>query len=71
MFSQPTFPEGESIVETVIEPGNRYASHLKNGKQIEVLHLVLGKDGKTMSITDKGTDAKGKPYESIALFDRQ
>jgi hypothetical protein len=63
--------EGESYVETVIEPGNRFLTTLKNGKQIEVQHLVLSKDGKTMSITAKGTDAKGKPFESVEVFDKQ
>lgn len=70
-MSQPTLPEGEYFVETVIEPGNRYASHIKNGKQIELLHLTLGKDGRTMIITDKGTDAKGKRYASLMVLEKQ
>lgn len=64
-MSQSTVPEGELFGETVIDLGNRYLSHLKDGKQIEVDHLTLAKDGKTMSITDKGTDAKGKRYASL------
>lgn len=68
---QPAPTEGESYVETMFEPGNRFLTTLKNGKQIEVQHLVLSKDGKTMSITAKGTDAKGKPFESVAVFDKQ
>ena len=68
---QPASPEGETSIETVIEPGNRYLTTLKDGKQIEVQHLVISKDGKTMSITDKGTDAKGKPYESVSVYDKQ
>ena len=63
--------EGESYVETMLEPGNRFLTQLKNGKQTQVQHLVLSKDGKTMSITTKGTDAKGKPFESVSVFHKQ
>jgi hypothetical protein len=68
---QPAPAEGESNVETMFEPGNRFLTTLKNGRQIEVQHMVIGKDGKTMSITAKGTDAKGKPWESVAVYDKQ
>jgi len=68
---QPASAEGESSVETVIEPGDRFLTTLKNGKQIEVQHLVISKDGKTIRITDKGTDAKGKPYESVSVYNKQ
>jgi hypothetical protein len=63
--------EVESYVETMLEPGNRFLTQLKNGKQTQVQHLVLSKDGKTMSITTRGTDAKGKPFESVSVFDKQ
>ncbi len=68
---QPAPAEGESYVETMIDPGNRFLTTLKNGKQIEVQHLVVGKDGKTMSITAKGTDAKGKSFENVSVYDKQ
>jgi len=68
---QSAAPEGESFVETVIEPGNRYLTILKDGKQIGVSHLVISRDGKSLTITDKGTDAKGKPYESVSVYNRQ
>jgi hypothetical protein len=63
--------EGESYVETMLEPGNRFLTQLKNGKQTQVQHLAISRDGKTMSITTRGTDAKGKPFESISVFDKQ
>jgi len=63
--------EGELSVETMFEPGNRFLTSLKSGKQIEVRHLVISKDGKTMSITYKGTDAKGKPIEEIGVYDKE
>jgi hypothetical protein len=33
-------------------------------------HDIVSKDGKTMQMTTKGTDAQGKPYETVEVFDR-
>jgi hypothetical protein len=68
---QPAPAEGESYVETMLEPGNRFLTTLKNGRQTEVQHLIISKDGKTMSITARGTDAKGKPFENVSVYDKQ
>jgi len=68
---QPAYPEGESGVATMIGPGNWYVTFLQNGKQVRVYHNVISKDGKTMRETYRGTDAKGKPIEGSAVFDKQ
>ncbi len=62
---------GEISIETVLEPGDRFLTSLKDGKQVEVQHLVISKDGKSMKITDRGTDAKGRPYESVSVYKKQ
>jgi hypothetical protein len=54
----------------MFEPGNRFLTQIKNGKQSKVQHLVLSNDSKTMSITTKGTEARGKPFESVSVFDK-
>jgi hypothetical protein len=71
MKRQPALPEGESGVSTEINPGEWYATFLQNGKQVEMIHTVVGKDGKTMRLMIRGTDARGKSYEGMELFDRQ
>jgi hypothetical protein len=55
----------------MFETGNRFLTTLKNSKQIEVQHLVIGKDGKTMNITAKGADAKGRPFENVSVYEKQ
>jgi hypothetical protein len=64
-------PEGTSRFVTMIGPGEWYTTTLQNGKQVSVLHSVISKDGKTMQVTTKGTDAQGKPYESLGVLDKQ
>jgi hypothetical protein len=68
---QPAPAAGESSIETMVEPGNRFLTSLKDGKQTAVRHLVISKDGRKMSITLKSTDAKGAPFESVLVYDKQ
>jgi len=69
--SQPPFPEGQSYVDTVVEPGNWYMADLRDGKQVGVTHVFVSKDGKTMQFAAKGTDAQGKPSETLSVFNKQ
>jgi len=62
---------GVTIIETLIAPGEWYATFLKNEKQFIVVHKVVSKDGKTMSLNSTGTDDQGKPFEQIVVYDRQ
>ena len=62
---------GESSIETMLEPGNRFLTSLKDGKQIAVRHLVISKDGKRISITYKSKDSKGTSFESVLVYDKQ
>jgi hypothetical protein len=49
-------PEGISSVLTVLDPGNWYATSLQDGKQIQMGHGVISKDGKTITVTYKGSN---------------
>jgi hypothetical protein len=62
---------GSYIVMTRIEAGEVYWTLLQNGKQVEVHHYIVSKDGKTFSATIRGTDAEGKLYEGLLVWDRQ
>jgi hypothetical protein len=68
---QPPNAEGTVGFVTVIGPGDAYVTTLQNGKQTVVNHFVVSKDGKTLTVTVKGTDSKGKPAEALYLWDRQ
>lgn len=43
----------------------------KGGKVIVTGQIVTSADGKTRTVTTKGTDAEGKKLESIAMYDKQ
>ena len=66
-----TLAQGLSIIDTVIGPGNVYGTYIQDGKQTQLVHRIVSKDGKTMNWTSKGTDNQGKPFESLVLYERQ
>ncbi len=57
------------VVETLIAPGEWYATFLRDGKQFMVIHKAVSKDGKTMQQMRK--DAQGKSVERLVVFDKQ
>ncbi len=43
----------------------------KGGKVVQTLTRVVSADGKTMTITTKGTNAQGKPVNNVAVYEKQ
>jgi hypothetical protein len=43
----------------------------KAGKYHSTVRIVVSKDGKSMTYTENGTDADGKLFTSVLVFDRQ
>ena len=43
----------------------------KAGKVAQTLRRVVSKDGKTMTVTTKGTNAQGQAVNNVALFEKQ
>ena len=63
--------EGVLSVVTIIDAADICLTTMHNGKQVQIQHAVVNKDGKSMKITTKGMDEKGKPFETISIFDKQ
>jgi hypothetical protein len=43
----------------------------KDGKILSTATLVVSADGKTLTITSTGKDAKGQTIDSVAVYDKQ
>ena len=43
----------------------------KAGKPVTTYRRVVSKDGKTMTVTIKGTDAKGQPVNNVVVFEKK
>jgi hypothetical protein len=55
--------KGVMRIVTRISGGEDYWTEIQDGKQVDVGHWTVSKDGKTIRGTGSGTDAQGKPYE--------
>lgn len=42
----------------------------KGGKVVQTLRRTVSKDGKTMTVTIKGTDMKGRPVNNVVVFEK-
>jgi hypothetical protein len=43
----------------------------KAGKPVTTYHRVVSKDGKTMTVTIKGTDVKGQATNNVVVFEKK
>jgi len=43
----------------------------KGSKVVQTLRRVVSQDGKTMTVTTKGTNAQGQAMNNVAVFDKQ
>jgi len=67
-----TGPYGADAIASNLTGPNQIQSTLtKNGKVVATATALVSKDGKVLTITTKGTDANGKPFTNVAVYDKQ
>jgi hypothetical protein len=54
-----------------IDPNTVELTTKKDGKVVSKGKRVVSKDGKVMTISSKGTNAKGEPTNNVAVYDKQ
>ena len=66
---------GSNVADTValtrIDVRTSERTDKKGGKVIQVFRRVVSADGKTMTVTIKGTSATGEPMNNVVQFDKQ
>ena len=66
---------GSPAVDTVsfrrIDANTIERTDKKAGKVVQVLTRVMAKDGKSFTVTTKGTNAKGEPVHNVSVFEKQ
>ena len=67
--------KGSPVVDTMslrrIDARTTERTDKKAGKVVQTLRRVIAKDGKSFTVTVKGTNAKGEPINSLLVFDKQ
>jgi hypothetical protein len=65
-------PNGEEVAAIMRVDANTLVSTSKKGdKVVLTTRFVVSKDGKTMTITSKGTNEKGQPTSSTSIWEKQ
>ena len=54
-----------------IDDHTLHVTSKKDGKVVLTAHVVLAADGKSRTVTTNGTDAKGKKYKSVGVYDKR
>jgi hypothetical protein len=64
-------PYGDAAALTRINARTTRIVTKREGKVVVTQTIVVSADGKTRTVTSKGTDAKGQPIDSISLYEKQ
>jgi hypothetical protein len=63
--------QGDTGARTRVDASTVRTIYKKAGKVTVTQNSVISSDGKTITITTTGTDAKGQPVKSVAVYDKQ
>lgn len=64
-------PSYDTANVTQTSPTKGKIVYKKAGKVVVTTETSVAKDGKTMTVTSKGTDPKGQPMNNVAIYTRQ
>jgi len=60
----------DTIAANLTAPNTIQSTLNKDGKVVATGTSIVSKDGKVLTITTKGVDGSGKPFNSVAVYDR-
>jgi len=64
-------PNGDTIALKKVNDRTVEATLKKGGKVTTTAHRLVSTDGKTLTLTITGTDAKGQKIHNVQVFDKQ
>jgi hypothetical protein len=64
-------PNGDTVALTRVDANTVRVAYKKGGKPTVIQTSVVSADGKTRTISTKGTNAAGQAVDSVAVWERQ
>jgi hypothetical protein len=64
-------PDFDTIALKRIDAASAEATLKKGGKVVQTSKRVVSKDGKTLTLTTTGTNAKGQAINNVTVFDKR
>jgi hypothetical protein len=62
---------GTTVAVTQVNPRTLNATVKHEGAVVDSIHVVISKNGKTMTVSEKGQDEKGRKLDNVEVFDKQ
>ena len=62
---------GTTVVSKRVDANTMDSTASMNGKQLGTTHAAVSADGKTLTLTRKGVDDKGKSVDGVEVYNRQ
>ena len=70
-YSEGGPPAGASTNAKRVDDYTTDFTTTRDGKDLETIHSVISRDGKTLRRTARGTDRQGKSYESSQVWEKE
>lgn len=64
-------PNGDTVSRKRVNPSTTETTFRKAGKITLVNTVVVSADGKTLTVTAKGTDPQGRTVDNLQVYDKQ
>jgi hypothetical protein len=64
-------PSVDTRMYARVDANTVISASMKAGKLVQVTTIVLSQDGRTITTTGRGIDAKGQQVNSVAVYDKQ
>jgi len=64
-------PNADTVARTRIDANTVQTVSKKGGKIVATQISTVSSDGKTRTVTTKGTNAEGKPINNVAVYEKQ
>jgi hypothetical protein len=64
-------PVADTVALRKIDENTQERTDKKAGKVVQTLTRVMAKDGKSLTVTVKGTNPKGEPVNNVLLFEKE
>jgi hypothetical protein len=64
-------PTADTILLKRVNPNTVDGITKKGGKKVGKTRSVVSKDGKTRTFTSEGTDAQGRKFKNVTVYDRE
>jgi hypothetical protein len=64
-------PDADTVARTRINPTTVQTISKKGGKVMTTQTSAVSSDGKTRTVTTKGTNASGQPINNVAVYEKQ